>query len=79
MPKVGKKHFAYTEKGKKAAKQPKNMPKKLVRKSKKQKGTEMAKYKKVKMKKGERIGAVPTRGAPKQKQSAGGKAKKGKK
>jgi len=55
------------------------MPKKLVRKSKKQKDTEMAKYKKVKMKKGERIGAVPTRGAPKQKQSAGGKAKKGKK
>jgi len=38
----------------------------------------MPKYKKVKMKKGERVGAVQTRGAPKQKQSTGGKAKKGK-
>ena len=36
------------------------------------------KYKKIRMKGGERIGAVPTRGAPKQKQSNGGKAKKGK-
>ena len=36
------------------------------------------KTKKVKGKKGERIGAVPTRGAPKQKQAKGGRAKKGK-
>ena len=39
----------------------------------------MAKYKIKKMKRGESIGATPTRGAPKQKQSTGGKAKKGKK
>ena len=38
----------------------------------------MAKYKIKKMKKGERVGAVQTRGAPKQKQSTGGKAKQGK-
>ena len=38
----------------------------------------MAKYKKIKSKKGERVGATPTRGAPKQKQSTGGKDKKGK-
>jgi len=38
----------------------------------------MPKYKIKKMKRGERIGAVQTRGAPKQKQSTGGKAKKGK-
>ena len=37
------------------------------------------KTKKVRGKKGERICAVPTKGAPKQKQSKGGKAKKGKK
>ena len=37
------------------------------------------KYKKIRMKGGEMIGAVPTRGAPKQKQSDGGKAKKSKK
>ena len=36
------------------------------------------KYKKIRMKRGERSGAVPTRVAPKQKQSNGGKAKKGK-
>ena len=36
------------------------------------------KYKKVRMKRGERIGSSPTRGAPKQKQSNGGKAKQGK-
>ena len=36
------------------------------------------KYKKIRMKRGERIGLVPTRGAPKQKQTNGGKAKKGK-
>ena len=36
------------------------------------------KYKKIRMKRRERIGAVPTRGAPRQKQSNGGKAKKGK-
>ena len=36
------------------------------------------KYKKIRMKRGERIGAVPTRGAPRQKHSNGGKAKKGK-
>ena len=36
------------------------------------------KYKKIRMRRGERIGSVPTRGAPKQKQSNGGKAKKGK-
>tara|TARA_R110002051_G_C8619717_1_gene483110 strand:+ start:859 stop:972 length:114 start_codon:yes stop_codon:yes gene_type:complete len=36
------------------------------------------KYKKIRAKRGERIGAVPTKGAPKQKQSNGGKAKKGK-
>ena len=36
------------------------------------------KFKKIRMKRGERIGAVPTRGAPKQKQSNGGKAKSGK-
>jgi len=39
----------------------------------------MAKTKIKKMKRGERIGAVQTQGAPKQKQSTGGKAKKGKK
>ena len=39
----------------------------------------MAKTKIKKTKKGESIGATPTRGAPKQKQSTGGKAKKGKK
>lgn len=38
----------------------------------------MAKSKIKKMKKGERVGATPSRGAPKQKQSTGGKAKKGK-
>ena len=36
------------------------------------------KFKKIRMKRGERIGAVPTRGSPKQKQSTGGKPKKGK-
>ena len=36
------------------------------------------KYNKIRMKRGERIGSVNTRGAPKQKQSNGGKAKKGK-
>jgi hypothetical protein len=36
------------------------------------------KYKKIRSKGGERIGAVPTRGSPKQKQSNGGKAKRGK-
>ena len=55
------------------------MQKKPARKSKKQKDTEMAKkVKKVKKNGGERIGATPSRGAPKQKQSTGGKAKKGK-
>ena len=39
----------------------------------------MSKTKIKKMKRGEPIGATPTRGAPKQKQSTGGKAKKGKK
>jgi hypothetical protein len=38
----------------------------------------MAKAKIKKMKKGELVGATPSRGAPKQKQSTGGKAKKGK-
>jgi hypothetical protein len=36
------------------------------------------KYTKIRVKRGERIGAVPTRGAPKQKKSNGGKAKSGK-
>jgi len=34
------------------------------------------KYKKIQSKRGERIGAVPTRGAPKQKTSNGRKAQK---
>ena len=35
------------------------------------------KYKKIRSKGGEKIGAVPTRGAPRQKQSKGGKPEKG--
>ena len=34
------------------------------------------KYKKIRMKRGERIGTVPTRGAPKQKQSNGGRLRR---
>ncbi len=58
MPKVGGKKFAYTAKGKAAAK---------------------SYAKKIRSGGGERIGATPSRGAPRQKQSTGGKVRRGKK